>query len=274
MVRVMDILKAKEGLDKVTQCYPAICDCYGAPVQNSLKMSHLPDFKFHPMCKTLCLNHLIFADNLMIFCKGDQALVTRVVEALQHFSHATGLKANLDKSSMFLAGADEQTKQVLLAQTCFTLGTFPIRYLGLSSSSKKWSKMECHQLVKKLTNKINVSYSRQLSYAGKLQVINAILFSIFNFWGTMFILPRGILKEVDQKCKSYLRCSSTEKKKVALVAWEKVCVPKRFGGLNIKSSRRWNMTFVGRLVWQLALKKDVLWLKWVNGLYMRNQNDI
>lgn len=27
--------------------------------------------KFHPMCKNLKLSHLIFVDDLMIFCKGD-----------------------------------------------------------------------------------------------------------------------------------------------------------------------------------------------------------
>lgn len=34
------------------------------------KMEQLPDFRFHPMCKKIRLNHLCFADDLMIFCKG------------------------------------------------------------------------------------------------------------------------------------------------------------------------------------------------------------
>lgn len=33
------------------------------------KMSEVHDFKFHPMCKASKLTHLIFADDLMIFCK-------------------------------------------------------------------------------------------------------------------------------------------------------------------------------------------------------------
>lgn len=73
--------------------------------------------------------------------------VKRVIEEIKHFSNATGFKANLDKSSMFLAGVDEQIKQMLLSQTWFTIGISPIRYLGLPLSSKKYSRMECHLLV-------------------------------------------------------------------------------------------------------------------------------
>lgn len=49
------------------------------------KMSTLPDFQFHPMCKRNLLTHLIFEDDLMIFCKGNLSS-SRVMEALQHFS--------------------------------------------------------------------------------------------------------------------------------------------------------------------------------------------
>ncbi|XP_070057528.1 uncharacterized protein [Nicotiana tomentosiformis] len=45
---------------------------------------------------------------------------------------------------------------------------------------------------------------------------------------------------------------------MALVAWEKVCFPKKYGGLNIKSSREWNIAPVGKLLWQLASKQDIL----------------
>ncbi|WMV37496.1 hypothetical protein MTR67_030881, partial [Solanum verrucosum] len=36
-----------------------------------IEVYELPDFLFHPMCKKVKLTHLIFADDLMIFCKWD-----------------------------------------------------------------------------------------------------------------------------------------------------------------------------------------------------------
>ncbi|OIT27331.1 putative ribonuclease h protein, partial [Nicotiana attenuata] len=117
----------------------------------------------------------------------------------------------------------------------FSLGTLPIRYLGFPLASKKWSKMHCHQLVEKITSRITSGYAKTLSYAGRLQIINAVLFSIYNFWGAVFILPQSVSKEVDRRCRDYLWGSTDDKRKIALVSWERVCVPKKYGGLNIKS---------------------------------------
>lgn len=56
------------------------------------KMRELPDFRFHPMCKSTKLTHLIFADDLMIFCKAHEKSITRVMEVLNPFSEAIGGK--------------------------------------------------------------------------------------------------------------------------------------------------------------------------------------
>ncbi|XP_047264670.1 uncharacterized protein LOC124896857 [Capsicum annuum] len=153
-------------------------------------MSLLPDFRFHPMCKDQRLTHLVFADDLMIFYKGNVASVNGVVEALKHFNAVTGLEANLEKSSIFLAGVKDNIRDQILAMTGFSIGKLPIRYLGLPLSHRKWRKMDCHALVGKITERINVTNSKKLSYAGRLQVVNVVLFSIHSFWGAAFILPQ------------------------------------------------------------------------------------
>ncbi|XP_070029831.1 uncharacterized protein [Nicotiana sylvestris] len=134
------------------------------------------------------------------------------------FVMASGLVANIDKSHIFIAEADEETKARKVQMTGFTLGTFPIRYLGLPLSPKKWNKMECHQLIVKITEKIRATSTRHLSYVGKLQV--------------------------DRKCGEFLWGNSEEKKKLSLVAWEKICKPKKHDGLNVKGCKDWTKSFV------------------------------
>lgn len=123
-------------------------------------MGNLPDFRFHPMCKKLKLTHLIFADDLMIFCKGNMESVNRVMEALAHFTKVSGLEANMEKSSLFLAGVDDGIRDQLLIRIGFTIGEFPIKYLGLPLSPKKWKLMDCHALIDKITQRITVTYSK------------------------------------------------------------------------------------------------------------------
>lgn len=67
-------------------------------------MSELPEFQFHRMIRKVKFTHLVFADDLMIFCKWDVPSVSRIMALLQHFSSVTGLVENMDKSNIFMAG--------------------------------------------------------------------------------------------------------------------------------------------------------------------------
>jgi len=46
------------------------------------------------------------------------------------------------------------------------------------------------------------------------------------------------------------------------VAWEGLFTLKKYRGLNIKGSRKWNEAYAGKLLRQLSGKKHILW---VNG---------
>lgn len=58
------------------------------------------------------------------------------------------------------------------------------------------------------------------------------------------------------------------------MAWDNVCKPKKYGGLNVKTYKLWNLASGGELLWQIANKKDILWVKWVNEVYTKEYEDI
>ncbi|KAL3371708.1 hypothetical protein AABB24_008308 [Solanum stoloniferum] len=111
---------------------------YLSRILNKMSFTQL---KFHPMYRMTKLTHLIFADDLMIFYKGDMSLVTRVIEALDYFRRVTGLIANLDKSNIFIAGVGDEVKQNILTKNEFAVGTLPIKYLNChlpQRSRQRW----------------------------------------------------------------------------------------------------------------------------------------
>lgn len=83
----------------------------------------------------------------------------------------------------------------------------------------------------------------------------AALFSIYNFSSAVFILPQSVVKQVDKKCRGFLWGATEDKRKVNLVAWDMVCIPKQYGGLNIKGCYKWNIAAISKLLWKLARKK-------------------
>lgn len=52
------------------------------------------------------------------------------MEALGHFSEVTGLSANMEKASIFMAGVDDTLKKRILVITGFGVGQFPLDIWG------------------------------------------------------------------------------------------------------------------------------------------------
>lgn len=70
---------------------------------------------------------------------------------------------------------------------------------------------------------------------------------IIQHWGAEFILPQSVLKEVDKKL-DFIRGSSKERWKLALVSWDRSASPKKYGWLNIKSPQEMEHIFSGKTI--------------------------
>lgn len=45
------------------------------------------------------------------------------------------------------------------------------------------------------------------------------------------------------------------------------------GGFGVKKNLgKWNVAALGKQVWALAMKKDVLWVKWISSIYLKNED--
>uniref|UniRef100_A0A803P9I4 Reverse transcriptase n=1 Tax=Cannabis sativa TaxID=3483 RepID=A0A803P9I4_CANSA len=56
------------------------------------------------------------------------------------------------------------------------------------------------------------------------------------------------------------------------VAWEKLCNPKKEGGLGVLNVANWNVAAMFKHIWAVANKKDNLWEKWVHCVYIKQHN--
>lgn len=160
-------------------------------------------------------------------------------------------------------------QQQILHYTGFKAGEFPLRYLGVPMSPKKWSKSDCFQLILKMSDRIDCWTSKKLSYAGRLELVRSVLNTLHTYWASIFLLPASILKELDQKCRTYLWGQKATGKYMALVNWERVCTSKDSGGLGIHESKLWNLAAMGKQIWNLAMKRDSLWIRWIDGIYLK-----
>jgi hypothetical protein len=234
-------------------------------------VSRFPRFGFHPRCQALGLTHLCFADDLLIFSAANFDSVKVILDVLKEFEVLSGLKANPLKSSFFCSSISADSKLELLNLLQMSEGKLPVRYLGVPLITSRLSAADCESLVAKFTSRIDSWCSKHLSFAGRLQLISSVLFSIQVFWSSVFILPKAVILLLEQKLNRFLWCGKDVKAR-AKVSWAKVCVPRREGGLGLKRIEVWNKAAMLRHIWNLFSRAGSLWVAWVKENWLRGRS--
>ncbi|XP_062080724.1 uncharacterized protein LOC133785512 [Humulus lupulus] len=162
------------------------------------------NFKFHPLCKSLKITNLCFADDLIIFCKANKDSIQCVKQIVEDFCSSTGLKANHIKSHVYFGGVPNIEKGHLLQVLQIKEGIFPLNYLGVPMRLTKWKAVDCDVILKKIKLRLHTWASRHLSYAGRTQLITSVLLGLRNYWMNILMLPQSVVKEVDKLCMWFL----------------------------------------------------------------------
>ncbi|XP_021765925.1 uncharacterized protein LOC110730428 [Chenopodium quinoa] len=183
------------------------------------ELSLNPDLNFHPRCEKLCLTHMMFADDLLMFSRADSESVKLLFHAFYKFSKASGLSANLDKNEVYFGGVfvDIQT--------------------------------ELRDLLGSL----------RALFPSSILVCPFPLRSLLFLSAQIFILPKKIMKEIEARFRCFLCTGSSAPARKSLSVRNSVCLPKVYGGWNLISLPKWNKAAITKLLWDIAHKADNLW---------------
>ena len=172
------------------------------------------------------------------------------------FSQASGLQANLSKSSIYCGGVQQEVKNQIVQQLGYNMEELPFKYLGVPLSTKKMSVMQWYPLIEKIMERITSWIARKLSYAGRTQLVQTVLFGVQAYWAQLFLFRAKVIKVIDSMCRSYQWSGAGKITRKALIAWEKVCRPKNEGGMGLINMQIWNRAAIVKLCWDLANKED------------------
>lgn len=113
---------------------------------------------------------------------------------LDEFENLSRLCDNPSKSSLFCAGISSNAKMDLLDFLRMQEGLLSVRYLGVPLITKRLAVCDCEALVSKITARIDSWLSRNLSFAGRLQLMSSVLLSLQVYWAKVFILLKKIIR--------------------------------------------------------------------------------
>ena len=159
----------------------------------------------------------------MLFCHGDSQSVGIVKDAMDDFKRVSGLSINYGKSSMFIAGVGLEEQREISNRLGIQKQSLPVTYLGVPLISSRLNKTNCIPLIERITSRIRLWTSSSLSYAGRLQLIKVVLFSIQAYWSTKFQLPIVIIQEIEKILRNFLWKGTSLTRGDAKVTWSEVC---------------------------------------------------
>ena len=169
----------------------------------------------------------------------------------------------MSKSALYMAGTTSNDLLEWATLLGIPVETLLIRYLGLLLTTKTMTRVEYEPLIDKIRSRFLSLTSKNLSYAGRFQLIKLVITSTANFWCSTFKLPSGCLDQVEQMCSTFLWSGSPNITSKGKVAWSDLCVPKKEGGLGIRKLRDTSMVFSLKLIWMILSRKYSLLVSWV-----------
>ena len=265
--------KGKQGIRQGNPISPflfVLCLEYLSRSLNQLKDNR--DFNFHPKCQGLNITHLAFADDLMLFSRGDVESVQVLMNKMRRFGDCSGLRVSMEKSNLYAAGISRDDLEAIKSISGFSEGRFPFRYLGLPVASTKLTIAQFHPFTDRIAGYLNAWAGMKLSYAGRCELIRSILQGVECFWLASLYIPAGIRDRLIRMCRNFLWGGQCYVFKKALVAWESICLPKMEGGLGFKNLEAWNLALLSKNLWNIQAKKDSLWVRWIHLNHLQNSS--
>ena len=116
--------------------------------------------------------------------------------------------------------------------------------------------------------------SASLSFAGRCTLIKTVASALPIYAMQTIKLPSEICANLDKINRNFLWGSTDEKKRMHLVNWDMVCMPKKRGGLGIKKMKMMNQSLLAKAGWRISQKENGLWAHILRAKYLKGGHNI
>eukprot|EP00268_Persea_americana_P000735 TRINITY_DN10222_c0_g1_i2.p1 TRINITY_DN10222_c0_g1~~TRINITY_DN10222_c0_g1_i2.p1 ORF type:complete len:174 (-),score=27.41 TRINITY_DN10222_c0_g1_i2:1654-2175(-) len=151
------------------------------------------------------------------------------------------------------------------------IGNFPMKYLRVPLSPTRLGFNDCQPLIAKIQQRLVGWRSKALSYAGRVELIKSTLSTIHFYWEAVFLIPKATLNALDKQVRDFF-WNKWSPHYIHPVAWDSICQPFYFGGLNIRSFVGTSKAALLRQLWNVVQNKPTCWNLWLNAKYLKGKS--
>lgn len=213
------------------------------------------------------VNHLLFADDSLFFSLANQKAARRLKEIFTKYEAVSGQAINLGKSTITFGSkvrAEIRTRMrcILGIHNDGGIG----KYLGLPEQfGSKKGEMFAY-IVDKVKQVIQGWKQKHLTQGGKEVLLKSIALAMPIFSMNIFRLPKEICEQINMILASFW-WGSGEARALHWYAWNRVCIPKKEGGLGFRDLEAFNQALLSKQVWRILQQPNCLMARVLRARY-------
>ena len=195
-----------------------------------------------------------FAGDMQIFTMFSKDSLQEIISELSNFENISGMKTNYDKTAIYRIGSLKNSQAKLYVSREFKWTNEPLNILGLSVSNED-SVDHCDNIAEITDEAVNIMktwYLRDLSLCGKIQILNALVASLYVYrLSVLPLLTKQMIVNINGAFNDFI----WEGKKVK-IKLSTISVPRSAGGLGLSNMVAKDKSL--KLQWVYLLQKDLV----------------
>ncbi|KAL0451733.1 UNVERIFIED_CONTAM: Retrovirus-related Pol polyprotein from type-1 retrotransposable element R2 [Sesamum latifolium] len=194
------------------------------------------------------VSHLLFGDDMLIFCQATMEAASSILEMLETFGKASWQEINFAKSSVvFSKNTDSASRNAIQDVLQIRLERRHDLYLRLPSVVDKSRRVVFQSIWDRVWQRISGWNELTFSQAGKKILIKAVAQAIPTYAMGCFRLPTLLIKEIQSMIANYW-WHNEDLKKIHWISWSKLSRQKVFGGMGFRDLQAFNLTMLWRIL--------------------------
>ncbi|KAJ0621814.1 putative RNA-directed DNA polymerase [Helianthus annuus] len=233
--------------------------------------SSVGEFKGVRLGGDLVLSHLFYADDALVMGEWSEWNIKIIARILRVFHLCSGLKININKSSLIGVGVTQEEVVDMAAVLGCQVGEYPFTYLGITVGANMNRIVNWRPIYDTLESRLASWKARNLSIGGRVVLLKSVLESLPVYFMSLFKAPCGVINGLEAIMRRFLWAGASNSKKIPWVAWDRVSSPKAEGGLGISKLKDVNDALLAKWIWRYRVEEDNLWKRVIDSCHNGNR---
>lgn len=214
---------------------------------------------YSPYDWALQINHLLFADDTILFSSNKEALMKISLAWWLSLRKLQGSTSTTENLNFWEVNCDNQWVEDIARRFNCKVGSWPFEYLGLPLYGKQSTFAFWQLIMDKIDKRLQSWQHNFLSKGGRLTLLKATLTNLPMYYLSLFEMPTKVADYIEKRFRDFLRSGNRNSKSSDLLRWEILKNPMKDGGFGISDVKLQNKSLLAKWIWRFRFKKEAIW---------------